>query len=322
MASRALASQGAKVYITGRRLPVLESAAKHHNPSLSPQGGSLVPLQLDVTSKDSLLAAAKHVAEQDGRLHVLVNNAGVEGPVTHFTAQDFEGGASQTEKAELISQRFMKSESFEDWDYVFRANVHALQFASMAFLPLLAKGNESPPTNYQPGTGPGVGTTGWTAGIVNITSISGIVKSSQNHYGYNASKAAANHLTQMLAHELRFAAKIPVRVNAIAPGLFLSEMTTVSWRAAPRGTRSCAAQRADTTPSVLSLTLAQKQPSSENGGQSRAEDLDPRMVNPAERTGSEAEMGQAVLFSASNLFTTGVVLPVDGGFVTAMASNR
>lgn len=234
MAARALASQGAKVYITGRRLPVLESSAKHHNPALSEHGGSLVPLQLDVTSKESISAAVSQVTQQDGKLHILVNNAGVEGPVTHFTAEDFKEGASPESKAELISKRIMESEDFNGWDFVFRANVHALHFCSVAFLPLLVKGNSSPPTGREPGSS-GVGTSGWTAGIVNITSISGLVKSSQNHYAYNASKAAANHLTQMLAHELQFGAKIPVRVNAIAPGLFATEMTTVSTRMNSRG---------------------------------------------------------------------------------------
>ena len=41
---------------------------------------------------------------------------------------------------------------------------------------------------------------------------------------YNSSKAAASHLTKMMATE--FALKgIPVPVNAIAPGVYASEMT-------------------------------------------------------------------------------------------------
>ncbi len=43
-------------------------------------------------------------------------------------------------------------------------------------------------------------------------------------FAYNTSKSAASHLTKMLATE--FALKgIPVRVNAIAPGVYESEMT-------------------------------------------------------------------------------------------------
>lgn len=287
MAARGLASQGAKVYITGRRLPVLESATKAHNQSLSQHGGSLVPIQVDVTDKKSLEAAAQQIEKADGKLHILVNNAGVEGVVTHFTADDFTSG-SDADKASLIAKRFWERESFDDWDATFKPNVAAVFFATMAFLPLLAKGNEQPPKAYVDVAG---SKHAWTASVINITSISGIVKTAQNHYPYNASKAAANHITQMLAHELQFSAKIGVRVNAIAPGLFATEMTT-------------------------------KKATLESGGQSQESDLDPRMANPAGRAGLEADMAQAVLFLSTCRFTTGVVLPVDGGFVTSAASNR
>ena len=43
-------------------------------------------------------------------------------------------------------------------------------------------------------------------------------------FAYNATKAAATHITRMLATELA-RREIPVRVNALAPGVFESEMT-------------------------------------------------------------------------------------------------
>lgn len=86
----------------------------------------------------------------------------------------------------------------------------------MTFLPLLEAGKSKPPTNRK---------NNWTPSVINITSISGIVKIAQNHYAYNASKAAANSLTMMLSHELRFGSDASIRVNALAPGLFPSEMT-------------------------------------------------------------------------------------------------
>lgn len=74
---------------------------------------------------------------------------------------------------------------------------------------------------------------GHTAGAINTASMSGITRTSQHHFKYNASKAAALHLTQLLAQELRRPG-VNVRVNSISLGIFSSEMAG----ACPR--RTCA----------------------------------------------------------------------------------
>lgn len=80
---------------------------------------------------------------------------------------------------------------------------------SMAFVPLLAKGNEATP--------------GYTSSIVNVSSISGAMKgSSMGQFAYASSKAAYTHLSRMLAMTFK---DVKVRVNVIAPGVFPSEMT-------------------------------------------------------------------------------------------------
>jgi sorbose reductase len=59
--------------------------------------------------------------------------------------------------------------------------------------------------------------------IVNVSSMSGrVVNVPQHQASYNASKAAVDQLTKSLAVEW---APLGVRVNAIAPGYFLSDMT-------------------------------------------------------------------------------------------------
>lgn len=284
MSARALASQGAKVFITGRRLPVLQGAVQAHNADVGKHGGELIPIQMDVSDKQSLQDGVSKVTQQAGKLHILINNAGVEGPVTKFTPDDFnKGDDDELKRATLYAQRQWDNEQFQDWDSVFKANTHAVHFTSLAFLPLLVKGNADPPTKHKQNVDK---FNKWTASIINITSISGLVHIAQNHYAYNASKAAANSLTRMLAHELKFSVGANVRVSACCPGLVTTEMTT-------------------------------KKSSLESGGQSSINDLDPTMSNPAGRVGLEEDIAQAILLLAANLFITGVVLPVDGGFVTA-----
>jgi NAD(P)-dependent dehydrogenase (short-subunit alcohol dehydrogenase family) len=64
---------------------------------------------------------------------------------------------------------------------------------------------------------------GHAGAIVNVSSMSGrVVNAPQHQTSYNASKAAVDQLTKSLAVEW---AELGVRVNAVAPGYFLSDMT-------------------------------------------------------------------------------------------------
>jgi NAD(P)-dependent dehydrogenase (short-subunit alcohol dehydrogenase family) len=129
-------------------------------------------------------------------------------------------------------------------------------------------------------------TPGWSSTVINISSISGIIKASQHHFPYNASKAAAIHLTKMLAHEIADSGA-KIRVNNIAPGVFPSEMT---------------ANESD-----------DKQKSS----------LDKEKYEgkvPAGRPGKNEDIAGAVLFTVSNQDLNGQIIVVDGGCVLATGS--
>lgn len=74
MITQALVSNGAKVYITGRRKEVLESTVKTYNSG----PGSLHALPGDVSSKEGAIQLAKDLeAKEPNGFHLLVNNAGI-----------------------------------------------------------------------------------------------------------------------------------------------------------------------------------------------------------------------------------------------------
>jgi NAD(P)-dependent dehydrogenase (short-subunit alcohol dehydrogenase family) len=114
--------------------------------------------------------------------------------------------------------------------------------------------------------------------IVNLGSIMS-VSAGPGLGAYAASKGAVLQLTRALAHDL---APDGIRVNAIAPGVIATPMTKV--------TRE--------TPDAIGRFMAH---------------------TPLRRVGEPEELVGPVLFLASDLSTyvTGVLLPVDGGYLAA-----
>lgn len=165
--------------------------------------------------------------------------------------QTSAGVSSNTLQTEAKSAEEMKANLFdnsdsniEDWTDTYKTNVPQCFFMTMGFLPLLQKSTE-----HQHGYSGCVINVSQTPRLVlavcqgfccqrnvssatlqhilmlfQICSISGIVKTAQHHFAYNASKAAVIHLTKMLGFEIGNNG-LKVRVNSIAPGVFPSEMT-------------------------------------------------------------------------------------------------
>ncbi|ORY76567.1 hypothetical protein BCR35DRAFT_267398, partial [Leucosporidium creatinivorum] len=207
--STALAVQGAKVYITGRRKEVLDKAVSDFQTSGgSESGGLLIALQMDVTNRESILEGVK-IVEKEGYLSLLINNAGIAKGI-HKELYD-----AKNQGAEAYSKAMLNYKESE-FELVYGTNVVSPWFVSAAFLPLLgkAKAANSPKDGALPQS------------IINLTSISGVTKESQSGQQiYNSSKAALVSLTNMMATELADPS-IGIRVNSIAPGVFPSEMTT------------------------------------------------------------------------------------------------
>ncbi|GAW26239.1 putative rhamnolipids biosynthesis 3-oxoacyl-protein [Rosellinia necatrix] len=127
MIAKALAANGAaKVYILGRRLNMLqEAAASTGNPNVA-------PLVCDVTSADSLKAAASHIEQDTGFVNLLVCNAGIGGPF----------GISP--KPETTLDEFISANMavpVEDYTNTFAVNASAIWYTTISFLKLLGAGN-------------------------------------------------------------------------------------------------------------------------------------------------------------------------------------
>jgi NAD(P)-dependent dehydrogenase (short-subunit alcohol dehydrogenase family) len=154
-------------------------------------------------------------------------SAGQLGPTSPFLDNP---EAPENKNAESLGTALFNCQSFESWCSHSSVNLASIFFVTTAFLGLLAKGSDDIP--------------GYWTSVINITSISGILKLSQNHvrlmfllhrlyliqsytkFCYNSIKAAASHLTKLLSTEIGLK-NIPVRVNAIAPGAYESEMSSI-----------------------------------------------------------------------------------------------
>ncbi|CUA67901.1 hypothetical protein RSOLAG22IIIB_13562 [Rhizoctonia solani] len=213
MMAKGLAINGAKVYIGGRRKDVLDKA--HNN--IIRATDIFYGIQLDVTNKESIENAVKVISSNDGKLDILINNAGT---ASGFTSFFLDPASSEYKSAEVLGKGLFDWNSFEDWSNMFSVNTSSAFFVSMAFLGLIEKSSKERKAE----------TGGWSSSIINISSMAGQQKQVQTHFAYNLSKGAMNHLTKMLSTELALR-NIPIRVNSIAPGPFPSQLTglEVSW---------------------------------------------------------------------------------------------
>ncbi|WPG98644.1 Hypothetical protein R9X50_00143700 [Acrodontium crateriforme] len=257
--AKALAANGVKVYVTGRRVDKLQDAEMQDAVS----GGSIVALQMDVTDKESIKLGVQAISEKEKCVNFLVNNAGV-------TSVNYGPKGAPQGDVKAISEEMLRNQDFKDWTSIYSVNVASYYFTSAAFLPLLCAARE----HGFPEAG----------SILNISSISGITKESQNgQFSYNASKAATISLTEQLAVDFKRPG-LEVRVNTLAPGYFPSEMTPID----------------------------------KDNGQLK-EHFMTKWGIPFGRAGQPRDYAQAVLNFAVNQYVTGSTLVIDGAWLLAHA---
>ena len=167
-----------------------------------------MPIQADVTSKDSLSAAASKISSETPFINAVIANSGVTGPTLD--------GLPPNPTLEQF-QSYLWNVSQEDFNATFAINTSAPFYTLLAFLQLLDVGNKHPDS-------PGV-TSGIKSQIVITGSIAGFNRKATAGFAYGASKAGVMHIMKMLAYYL---APWKIRANVIAPGLYMSEMTAVS----------------------------------------------------------------------------------------------
>ncbi|EJD03097.1 NAD-binding protein [Fomitiporia mediterranea MF3/22] len=201
MMATALENNGATVYILGRRLEVLQKAAKEHG-----KYDKIIPLQCDVTSRENLLSAAETIKQQQGYINALVVNSGVM--YNHIKK------ASPDEDIKAVQEKLWTSGTPEEFIKTYEVNVSAAYYTSVAFLELLDAGNKRALPANEP-----------ASQIITIGSIGGLRRDGNVFsISYSTSKAAVMHMGKILADLLK---PWKIRSNIIAPGMFPSEMTNL-----------------------------------------------------------------------------------------------
>ena len=207
-------------------------------------GGTALPLVCNVLDRAQLEAARQTVLDRWGRIDVLINGAGGN-----------RAGATIGPEA-----RFFDA-SIEAFQQVFDLNLNGTILPSMVF---------------------GAAMEG-TGSIINISSMAAD-RAITRIAGYSMAKTAVDSFTRWLAVELATKYGGGIRVNAIAPGFFLSEQN-----------RSLLT-REDGSPTPRAQSILDN--------------------TPVGRFGEADELiGTTIwLASAASKFVTGIVVPVDGGF--------
>jgi NAD(P)-dependent dehydrogenase (short-subunit alcohol dehydrogenase family) len=250
----ALAECGANVAV----LDLREEAAGAVAERIRESGGSAMSAACNVLEKASLEQANAIIEQDFGPIDVLVNGAGGNHP-------------KGTTSREYLLPEDLKSTmdqvtTFYDLDpegiqFVFNLNFLGTLMPSQVFTRAMAT------------AGRGV--------IINVSSMNAFTPLTKIP-AYSGAKAAVSNFTQWLAVHM---SRVGVRVNALAPGFFLTDqnrslLTEANGNLTPRGE------------TIVSHT-------------------------PLNRFGSPADLIGALLWLVSEEaagFVTGVVVPVDGGF--------
>lgn len=172
----------------GAKVAVLdlnEAAARAVADDIGKAGGEAIAVKADVLDKTSLEAARDVVLKAFGGVDVLINGAG--------------GNKKEATTSEKLSFFDMPADALR---FVFDLNLIGTVLPSQVFGKLLAEAD---------------------TGIILNTSSMSAFRPLTKVMGYSAAKAAVSSFTQWLAVHMSRNHSRNIRVNAIAPGFFLTE---------------------------------------------------------------------------------------------------
>ncbi len=249
--SSSMLKVGAKVAIIDYKKGRCEDCAQN---LAKKSGEPVLCVVANVLEKETLIEAKKEINKQLGKIDILINAAGGNSPKA-TTPDEF----LTEENVNDISKTFfgLEIEGFRD---VFDLNFLGTVLPTMVFAEdMILRGGS----------------------IINISSMNSF-RPLTKIPAYSAAKASVNNLTQWLAVHF---AKANIRVNAIAPGFFVTKQNEF-------------------------LLVDEKTNELTDRGKKIIQNT------PAERFGQPKDLIGALYFLASELsgFVTGVVIPVDGGF--------
>jgi NAD(P)-dependent dehydrogenase (short-subunit alcohol dehydrogenase family) len=252
--ARALAACGAKVAVADLKQEAAETVAAQ----IRKEGGFAISVACNVLEKESLATANDKVKKELGPVDILINGAGGNHPkgttsLEYLRKEDLSGATK-----DLITFYDLDPKGIE---FVFNLNFLGTLLPTQAF------------TREMAGKGKGC--------VINVSSMNAF-RPLTKIPAYSGAKAAVSNFTQWMAVHF---SKVGVRVNAIAPGFFLTDQNR-SLLTRPDGSLT---PRANT---ILAHT-------------------------PMSRFGAPEDLVGSLLWLASPEaagFVTGVVVPIDGGF--------
>ena len=248
--AEAFALSGAKVAVLDLQKEKADEAAK----AIQEEGGIAIGYAANCLKKEDIEAAHEQILKEFGPCDILINGAGGNSPKA-TTSQEFF--SSEIDEG-TISFFDLQEAGFQ---FVFNLNILTVLLVSQIFAKDM------------------IGRKGCS--ILNISSMNAFTPLTKIP-AYSSAKAGVSNFTQWLATHF---AKEGIRVNAIAPGFFLTAQNHALMF------------NQDGTPSERSKKILNNTPSGRFGD---AEEL----------------LGAVLMLSSEKAasFITGVVLPIDGGF--------